>query len=364
MGFHLSRNITQSVIDKLIEVFKIRVDLTEKVKSTDLKEELRLYKVKWPSKSEVYILDSPEIMKVACHPHIVGRELEELMEKVAYNFSKTLIELTSIRDLGGDEVVFEHVLRAAPGYCLHKALRKHGADFREVWIRPRYKKPSYRAHDEEYRELEIVYEDFSSIPRGVELTVLKPDTEASGRTAELSLTRLKEIVEERNSNLRELILYGFISEQGLKKVEETAYNLGFRKIICIALGNITALCYNMYDMPLYGLDESYYKKYRQKKNLSGIIDYETLVEYVPEYIPGLDQPGDWSARQETLYTGTGYEPGNIDKHLKNSINLIKQLWKISKNQEWFTKQHEETIKKELEILKTKLKETKSRKQLT
>lgn len=294
-------------------------------------------------------------MKVACHPHIVGRELEELMEKVAYDASKVLIELTPIKNLKGDEIVFEHVLRAAPGYLLHKKLREENIDFREVWVRPRYKLPSYRDHDEEsMKEIEIIYQDFSQLPEGVEITVIKPDTEASGRTAEVSLRRLREEVEEKNSKLRDLIIYGFISEHGLKIIEEVALRLGFEKTYFIALGNLTSLCYNMYDMPLYGPDESYYSQYREIRRLGGVTDIEVFEDYLPEFIPGSDQPGDWSARQEKLYTGIGYEPGGIRKHLENSINLIEKLWKISQNQEWFMEFHEDAIRRELEKLYQKL----------
>ncbi|MCS7126306.1 MAG: hypothetical protein NZ929_05280 [Aigarchaeota archaeon] len=298
-------------------------------------------------------------MKVACHPHIVGIELEELMETIANDASKILIELTSIKNLDSDEIIFEHILRAAPGYCLHKALRRNNLDFREVWIRPRYKLPSYRDHDEEdVKEIEIVYQDFSQIPEGCELTVIKPDTEASGRTAEVSLKKLQEEVEKKNSRLRELIIYGFISEHALKIIEDKASKLGFKKIYFIALGNITSLCYNMYDMPLYGPDESYYSQYHEIRKLGGITDIEVLEEYLPEFIPGSDQPGDWSARQEKLYTGTEYESGRISNHLENSIRLIKRLWEISKDQEWFMEFHEEAIKKELEKLYQKLREYK------
>jgi len=340
----------------LIETFNIRVGLTEKLELSGLRPCTEIYKVGGLQlRSEVYILDSPEVRSVACHPHIVGDELIESMDRVAYDAVKALIELTSISELEGDEVIYEHVLRAAPGYRLHEALRKSGIDFREVWIRPRYKLPSYRDHDEEaVKEIEVVYQDFSEIPEGRDLVVVKPDTEASGRTAETALQRLYEEAEKKNSKLRELIVYGFISEHGMKVIEEKALRIGFKKIYFIALGDITALCYNMYDMPLYGPDESYYSEYREMRRLGGITDYQIFEKYVSEFIPGADQPGDWSARQKILYTGTGHEPGGIAKHLENSISLVGRLWEISRGQEWFMEFHEEAIRKELEQLKDKL----------
>jgi len=345
----------------LIETFNIRVGLTEKLELQGLRPCTEIYKVGGLQlRSEVYVLDSPEVRSVACHPHIVGDELIESMGMVAYDAVKALMELTSMSELEGDEIVFEHVLRAAPGYCLHEALKRAGIDFRQVWIRPRYKLPSYRDHDEEaMKEIEVVYQDFSMIPEGRDLVVVKPDTEASGRTAEMALKKIYEEAEEKNSKLRELIVYGFISEHGMRVVEKIALELGFKKTYFIALGDITALCYNMYDMPLYGPDESYYSEYREIRKLGGITDYEILEKYAPEFIPGADQPGDWSARQKILYTGTGYEPGGIVKHLENSISLISRLWDISRGQEWFMEFHEEAIKRELDQLRIKLSQMKA-----
>jgi len=347
-------------MDTLIETFNIRVGLTEKLELPGLRPCTEIYKVKGLQlQSEVYILDSPEVRCVACHPHIVGDELIESMGRVAYDAVKALMELTPIGEVECDEIVFEHVLRAAPGYCLHEALRKSGIDFREVWIRPRYKLPSYRDHDEEaVKEIEVVYQDFTMIPEGRDLVVVKPDTEASGRTGETALQRLYEEALKRDSKLKELIVYGFISEHGMRVIEGKALKVGFEKVYFIALGDITALCYNMYDMPLYGPDESYYSEHGEVRKLGGITDYRIFEKYVPEFIPGADQPGDWSARQKILYTGTGYEPGGIIKHLENSISLVSRLWDISRGQEWFMKFHEEAIKKELDQLRNKLSQMK------
>ncbi len=344
----------------LIDTFNIRVGLTEEVQFPGIRPDVKVYRVNGLlDSSEVYIIDSPEVRRVACHPHVVGDELISLMKKVAYDASKVIVELTMIDQLRDDEIVFEHVLRAAPGYCLHDALREIGLKFREVWIRPRYKLPSYRDHDEEAsKEIEVVYQDFSNIPEDSDLMVLKPDTEASGRTSETALSRLYQEAGKKNSKLRELVVYGFISEYGMKVIEKTALKLGFKKIYFIALGNITSLCYNLYDMPLYGPDESYYSERGEIRKLGGIIDYQALQDYLLEFIPGADQPGDWSARQKTLFTGLGYEPGGIRKHLQNSIDLINRLWKISKGQEWFMEFHEEAIKKELQELKLKLEQLK------
>lgn len=345
-----------NLADELIEIFRIQVDLVEDVHVEGLSPGSRLYRVKgFPRSCKVYIIDCDAGREIACHPHIVGERLAELALECARNAARAIIDLTSIRKYHADAIVFEHVLRAAPGYRLHEALREIGAGFREVWIRPRYVTPSYRAHHAaDERRIEIVYEDFAGLPRRELLMVLKPDTEASGRTGRACLERLAEVAEEKNSALEELIIYGFLSIDGLKTIHETASRLGFRKTYFFAIGDLTALCYNLYDMPLYGPDESYYSEKGELKLLGGITSYETFGEYIPEYIPGADQPGDWSARQTILYTGHNYEPGDIEKHLTNSIMLIERLWNISKNQEWFTEIHERAIRRELKNLRATL----------
>ena len=348
--------IDGSTIDKLIEVFGVKVDLTEELKVSKLSEDARVFRVNgFPRDCEVYIVDTLAGRDIACHPHIVGEELSRLCLEAAEEAVKAIIELTPIKEYGGDAIVFEHVLRAAPGYRLHEALRNSGIDFREVWIRPKYITPSYRDHEEAgEKSLEIVYEDFSDLPRRECLLVIKPDTEASGRTGQISLRRLAEVAEEKNSALQELIIYGFISEPGLKRIYQTAKNLGFEKIYFFAIGNLTALCHNQYDMPLYGPDESFYAETRRMRLIGGIADYKTFERYLPKYIPGADQPGDWSARQTSVFTGYDYEPGGIEKHLKNSIELIERIWNLSKKEEWFMPFHEKAIKDELELLREAL----------
>jgi len=342
-------------LDRLVEVFRIEVDRTEEIGVYG--QGSRIFRVKgFPSDCEVFIVDSSAGKEIACHPSIVGDQLSQLCLKLASDAVQAILEFTPLKEYARDSIIFEHVLRAAPGYRLHEALKEVGVGFREVWVRPRYVTPSYRDHDEEaVKNLVIVYEDFSKLPEDEDLTVIKPDTEASGRTGEIALRRLAKFAEEKGCRLRELTIYGFISQPGLKAIYEVAKEVGFKKIYAFAIGNLTALCYNMYDMPLYGPDESYYAEYGEIKTLGGVVDYTTLERYATEFIPGADQPGDWSARQVKVFTGTGYEPGGIPKHLKNSIELIEKLWKISKDMDWFMDFHELAIKRELEALRNELK---------
>jgi len=323
-----------SIIDVIIDVFGIEVDLTEEVQVPGVSEGTRVFRVRgFPEDCEVYIIDTEAGREIACHPHIVGEELSCLALEAARDAAKAILELTSLSEYDDEAIVYEHVLRAAPGYRLHEALRDAGVGFREVWIRPRYITPSYRDHDEEAaKRIEIVYEDFSNLPRRELLLILKPDTEASGRTGEAALRRLAEVAEERNSAVQELIVYGFISRPGVEAIYRAAKSLGFERAYFFAIGNVTALCHNMYDMPLYGPDESYYAERGEMRLVGSITDFSSLERYLPEFIPGADQPGDWSARQTMVYTGYDYEPGGIDRHLRNSIALIERLWEISRGE--------------------------------
>ena len=88
------------------------------------------------------------------------------------------------------------------------------------------------------------------------------------------------------------------------------------------------------------------------KKLGSIVDQKTLERFLPEFIPGSDQPGDWSDRQTSVYiTKEKKERIRINRHIKNSIKLIKNLKRISN----FTPWQEKIAEKELQILHTSLK---------
>lgn len=105
-------------------------------------------------------------------------------------------------------------------------------------------------------------------------------------------------------------------------------------LVAFAMGNLTALCANNYDMPLFGVDEWLWQRKRSIHKLGALVDRTTFEEYLQEFIPGSDQPGDWSARQTRLFTGTGYESGSIRGHLENSIRLINSLLEIGNFSDW------------------------------
>jgi hypothetical protein len=169
-----------------------------------------------------------------------------------------------------------------------------------------------------------VHEDFKELPNNTKLCVIKPDTEATGRTSEVALERTFKLAEERNSEIARVIIYGFVSKPGLEYVEKFLKPYG-PQISVFAIENLTALCFNNYDMPMYGVDESFYSEYKKIRKVGGSVSRQTFERLLPEFVIGSDEPGDWSARQERVFDGESYEDGGIPNHLKNTMSLIRRL---------------------------------------
>jgi len=179
-------------------------------------------------------------------------------------------------------------------------------------------------------------------------TLIIPDTYATGKSAVMAISDIL----KTGIKIKNVILYGFISKPSLINIAELTNRYKI-KLTSFAIGNLTQLSYNKYDMPLYGLDESRFIDTNKIFPMGCIIDLQTLKRYLPKYIAGLDQPGDWSERQNSLYTGYFYERGNINSHLKKSISLIHSLNKINSKLNWFNDFHKKIAKKELyNLIKT------------
>ena len=118
-----------------------------------------------------------------------------------------------------------------------------------------------------------------------------------------------------------------------------------------AICDITQLYSNNYDMPLYGLDEHLYQETGETNPLGSIVSHETLRDMLPYFIPGMDQPGDWSERHNSLYNGYGEESGNIKGHLTKSMNLIQSLVELNKKQPWYNDDIQRITDKELGALR-------------
>ena len=341
-----------TLVDSLIQEYGINVDATRPVSLAKIHvdKDTQVFEAEYES-MKAYVIDTPMTRRIACHPHVVGQELEGLAYAAAEKSLPVILELSNINDRQGGSIVFEQILRAAPGYQLHQAARKlMPRNFRTVYTRPRYTHTSYRDHDGIIqRQINVVYENFSELPSGKDVFIIMQDTVASGQSAKVSIEEAVRHCEEVGSRIKKWIIYGFIALEGLKILQRLAESHGV-PLVAFAMGNLTALCANKYDMPLYGVDEWLWRRDHQIHKLGALVDRRTLFEYVRELVPGADQPGDWSARQTRLFTGTGYEEGDIPGHLGNSIRLIKGLLEIGTFAEW----QSQLAFKELEMLEAEL----------
>lgn len=277
---------------------------------------IRLYSVDFPEMKDflkVYIFYSEPAFEVAAHPHIVLDEFHNMMRRSAEEIAPFIVSRVE-----GDPVLV-HVLRAGPGYHLHDALSE-ALDLREVFIRTQYVLNTYMDH-RAVREIKVTYQDFSQLRRG-DITVIKPDTEATGGTGEKVLERIKIESEIRDCNLRKLILYGYISKEGLLRIARKASSIGFEEVMAIALIDIPHLSSNMYDMPAFGPDLSLWREKKEIRFLGSITDVEIFKKLLMEYVPGVDQPGDFSERQKLLYDGYSWRRGEVEFHLRKSEEAI------------------------------------------
>ena len=322
-------------IDRIITEYKINIGCTKPLCISGLQKSTRVFKVSEAALMDnLYIIDTPSGKEIACHPHIVGKELDKLALSAAGEAARAISSVIFANKKEDDtRVVVENVLRASQGYKLFPALKAllPGRSIPQLFIRPRYVSKSYRDHVT--RELQVVYKDFSELPKDKNIVLIKPDTEATGASGVLSITEALNESKKRGSNITDVVLYGFIAIPALRLLKKTTDEHGI-KLHAFAIGNISELASNNYDMTLYGIDESYFSKRGEIKKLGSIVDKSTLENYLPEFIPGCDQPGDWSDRQSRIFTGLGYEAGDIKGHLTRSINLIENLRKISKYEAW------------------------------
>ena len=325
-----------NLVDSIIQEYGINVDATRPNNLTKVKlnPQTRIFEVQHSSLN-AFIIDTPMTRRIACHPHVVGDELEKLTLESAEQSLPAILELAQINTTEKSAIVFEQILRAAPGYNLHQAAsRAIPHKYGTVYIRPRYTHTSYRDHDGMVqRQLDIVYEDFAELPANKEISLIMQDTVASSKSAEVSIKATINHCEEVGSHIARWILYGFISLEGLKLLDKIARSHGI-PLVAFAMGNLTALCANNYDMPLYGVDEWLWRTRHSIHKLGALLDRDAFVDYLREFVPGSDQPGDWSSRQSRLFNGQSYETGDIPGHLENSIRLMKSLLEIGEMRDW------------------------------
>lgn len=289
-----------------------------------------------------FIIDTNAGGTVACHPHIVGDELRALCFKAALKFTEAVESLGLIE---ASDAAILHILRAGAGYMVADAM--HGVPV--IDVRTEYRVGGYRDHPDDPRRLVVSYRHYPEDLRDVG-SLIVPDTYASGRSAEAALLDLL----GKGFSADRVILYGFIAIPALIRLGAVCESHDM-DLYSFAICDITQLAHNNYDMCIYGPDESLYKEDGRLRALGSIVDRETLRRLHPHYIPGLDQPGDWSERQSSLFDGYNNESGDIRGHLEKSVGLVQTLRDMNRGQEWYSRVHDEAATKELKLLSETLK---------
>ncbi len=348
-------------IDELIKKFGINTNVKDEVTKDDIK--IFSYDKK-PYK--VYIVETPESILLGAYPSIVNEEFKRLNQGIAKKLVPLLFDLGIIKEeeigIGTNKTPFvlQHVLRASLGYELHGELRKYLNNLNdpdkkliETWVRTHYVETSYRDHDEEEKELEIIFEDYKEFERvrGRSIDVIIQDTLASGKTGLKAISKLLEETEKRNIRINRIIFYGFIAEFGSDYLWSKILKPNNIDFVVIALNSLTPLSINGYDMPIYGYDVFAWEKKKELKPIGGVMSRGTFKEMVSVFIPGADQPGDFSARQTKLFTGEKWVPGNIDEHVENTITYIRSIKSLlEKKDKFLWEKTKDRIKEELEKL--------------
>lgn len=331
-------------LDTVLTSFPVDTGSTKRLHLRETSETTRIYLVDAEKSpiletihGKLHLIDTPVGRKIACHPHLVSSELSGLCFEAANEFKKTLNELDLISDNSG----ILHILRGSGGYMVDKAL----PDLPLINIRTEYMEDGYRAHSDS-RKINVTYSDYKSTEID---TLVVPDTYATGRSVEAALRHMF----QQELSLDKVILYGFIAAAGIERVYKLLSEYGI-DLVVFAICDITQLYSNNYDMPLYGLDEHLYKETGKIKPLGSVVAHETLRDMLLHYIPGMDQPGDWSERHTNLYNGYGEETGDIKGHLEKSIELIKSLDELNRKQPWYNDQIRKITEKEITSLQNRI----------
>ncbi len=336
-------------LEVILDEFPLDVSSTEAVDMPGLRPGSRLYEVDVGASSLLsrdvglpYIIDSEAGMRVACHPHLVGAALAELCLDCAVDFRAALGGLGLI--VGGGYALL-NLLRGSSGYRVSGAFP---SDIPVVSVRTEYSEDGYRSHSDDSRRVRVTYSDLvhgSDNPS----TLIISDTFATGRSAEAALSHLLgEGVEPER-----VVLYGFTAIPALERLGLLCAGWGV-ELVSFSICDITQLASNHYDMPVYGLDESLWESSGELRRLGSIIDMETLRRFMPRYVAGLDQPGDWSERHLDLFDGASVVSGDVARHLRKSIGLVESLVGLNSGQPWYDGWHGEIAEAELGLLREAL----------
>lgn len=341
------------LLDIVLSEFPVDVSSTEPVEVDGLGEHSTVYRVdarRSPLLPEdagidgLYIIDSSSGMEIACHPHIVGGALEALSLDCAVDFIRAARAVEVLEEEG---LALLQILRGSSGYMLEKVLPERVPT---VSIRTEYVKVGYRQHGESER-IEVTYRNYSKFDQegGEVTTLLIPDTLATGRSAEAALND----VLRSGVVLERVVTYGFTAVPALLRLGGICSERGI-ELHGFSICDVSQLASNNYDMPVYGPDEGLYGSTGELRHMGSIIDAETLGRFLPRYVAGLDQPGDWSERQDQLFNGQGNESGDIAGHLRKSIGLIESLRTINSGRPWYDDVQDGVALRELDRLREAL----------
>ncbi|MGC8557517.1 MAG: hypothetical protein ACP5NC_00785 [Nitrososphaeria archaeon] len=280
-----------------------------------------------------FVIDSEEGRQIASDPSVYGTTFDDANLRLA----RVAVKFMKDAGLLDGKVVLQHVLRASLGYRIREALYETGKEFREVWTRPVYSYTSYRAHTVD--DLTISYDEPAAMPNAGEFYLLKPDTEATGFTSLKILDNFFKKCRLPECRIKTLVLYGFISKIAIDRIRGYLSQRGI-PVVSIAIENITPLSENGYDMPLYGIDEQAYSSRGEKNRLAAAVPMQVLRLMLNSYYPGMDQPGDWSDRQKTLYDGRAWTPVDPLVHLNRSLKMLERVRLLNRTEEWYSELHE------------------------
>ena len=326
-------------LETILRNFPIDIDSTRLLYLKETAQDTRLYDIEIANtpilgsvEGHVYLIDTPSGRKIACGPQLVAEELSVLCLEAAKEFVLALKELRLISDSSG----ILHILRGGLGYKVDKILPQLPV----INIRTQYKEDGYRAHSDDSRRIDVTFSDYHKTSFD---SLIVPDTYATGRSVEAALHHMFEM----GLSVENVIIYGFIASPGVERIYNLLAEHGIQLYV-FAICDISQLYSNNYDMPLYGLDEHLYKQNGVIKPLGSLVARETLRDMIPHYVPGMDQPGDWSERHTDLFNGFNNESGDIRGHLRKSIELMESLDELNCQQPWYTDEIDDLTRKKIE----------------
>lgn len=316
---------------KELDELKINYENVKKCEvSFDPFSPLELYRIPNGFSSEVYIFSMPEIEKVASQPEVVGKEMESLMYKTGKAISRIIFKKHNLR---GKSIFVLIPLRGGVGYYIHKAMFDLSGSVRVGYVRPKYiegfgdhvnKKPVLVAHN--------LHE---TLPRNENLTVIIQDTWATGNTGIVSIETLLELIEKFNTDIKEFIITGFMTQDAIENIERFLKPYGIR-LTCYSYVNLPELAKNRYDMTWNPDPSTLEERGKVEYSLDPIVPLSVGKRMLEKFgfVPGTDQPGDFSERQQELMSlevkengeiRVVVESGNIRKHLEDSQKRVELL---------------------------------------